>query len=443
MAQRPSSQIEVLSSNGGTDSSSSDLSSTDRPQSRFRAWHAAGVVLLFAVGGLLLYGFWPVLMGTVEEDERPEVEEAVVGGAQIEVVEVERIDFPLRAEATGRLAPWRQSAVSAESGGRIVSRPVEEGRRVAAGGLLFQLDDRDARIEMEEAQSDLLQARAEYAVAMRQGDVGLVLPDTTFLAERRSAYEEAQAAHARGEINDRQLRDARRQFEAAQILTGEDRSAVQAAVSGLAAAEQRLERAELALERTRITAPFGGRVADLEAEEGQRVGQGEQVATLMDDSRMKVRVDVLESDLVRMEEGGSVRARLPALDDRIVEGTIHSINPSIDRGTGTGRVTVEIPNPDGRLVSGMFAYVELETERLADRIVVPADAVLVRQGRDLVFRIEDGRAQWEYVTVGARSGDYVEITDVLQPGDQIAVAGHFALAHDARVEVAEVRGVSP
>ena len=65
MAQRPSSQIEVLSSNGGTDSSSSDLSSTDRPQSRFRRWHAAGVVLLFAVGGLLLYGFWPVLLATV------------------------------------------------------------------------------------------------------------------------------------------------------------------------------------------------------------------------------------------------------------------------------------------------------------------------------------------------------------------------------------------
>ena len=127
MAQRPSSQIEVPSSNGGTGTSPSDSQSNDRPRRQFQAWHGAGIVLLLAVGGLLLYGFWPVLMGTVEEDERPEVEEAAVSGAQIEVVEVERIDFPLRAEATGRLAPWRQSA---ESGGRIVSRPVEEGRRV-------------------------------------------------------------------------------------------------------------------------------------------------------------------------------------------------------------------------------------------------------------------------------------------------------------------------
>ena len=75
--------------------------------------------------------------------------------------------------------------------------------------------------------------------------------------------------------------------------------------------------------------------------------------------------------------------------------------------------------------------------------MVPADAVLVRQGRDLVFRIADGRAEWVYVEVGARSGNYVEVTEGLQPGDRVAVAGHFALAHDAPVEVAAVREVAP
>ncbi|NBB99839.1 MAG: efflux RND transporter periplasmic adaptor subunit [Bacteroidetes bacterium] len=441
MPKSPSSSpVDALSANGGPDAAPTDASSpTPR---RFQAWHGAGIVLLLAVGGLLLYGFWPVLMGTVEEEDRPEVE-ATVSEAQIEVVEVTPVDFPLRAEATGALAPWRQSAISAEAGGRIVERPVEEGQRVAAGAVLYRLDDRDVRIELEEARSDLLQARAEYGVALRQEDAALALPDTSFVAERRAAYEEAQAAHARGEMSDAALQTARRQYEAAQVLTGRDRSAVQAAVSGLAAAEQRLERAELALERTRITAPYGGRVADLEAEVGQRVGAGEEVAKLLDDSRMKVRVDVLESDLVRMTQGGTVRARLPALEDRTVEGTIHAINPRVDPATGTGRVTAAIPNPDGRLVGGLFAYVELETERLPDRLVVPADAVLVRQGRDLVFRVADGRAEWVYVEVGARSGDHVEITDGLRPGDRVAVAGHFALAHDAPVEVAAVQEVAP
>jgi HlyD family secretion protein len=71
--------------------------------------------------------------------------------------------------------------------------------------------------------------------------------------------------------------------------------------------------------------------------------------------------------------------------------------------------------------------------------VVPEDAVLVRQGRDLVFVVEGGRAQWQYVDLGARSGNYVEITEGAQPGDTIAVDGHFALAHDAPVSIGTVR----
>ncbi len=105
----------------------------------------------------------------------------------------------------------------------------------------------------------------------------------------------------------------------------------------------------------------------------------------------------------------------------------------MDAERGTGRVTVAIPNPDNQLLAGLYATVRLETHRLPDRLVVPTDAVLVRQGRDLVFVVRDGRAQWTYVEVGTRSGNFVEITDGLQPGDIVAVDGHFALAHDAPV----------
>jgi len=89
-------------------------------------------------------------------------------------------------------------------------------------------------------------------------------------------------------------------------------------------------------------------------------------------------------------------------------------------------------------VSGLYAEARLETRRLSDR-VVPEDAILVRQERDLVFIVENGRAQWSYVTLGARLVDYVEITDGAQPGDTIAVDGHFALAHDAPVTIGDVR----
>ncbi len=405
---------------------------------RLRTWHVAGVFLLVAIGGLLLYAFWPVLAGDTPENAREPTDGVAEAAARVEVVVVHPADFPLRAEATGHLAPWRRAEISAEASGLVLERPVEEGQRVEQGTLLLKVDDRDQQIALLEAEADLLKAQATYAVSTSRDDTP-TSTDTTRLVLAREALRQAEEAFNRGLLTQAERQEARRRFDAAEVLVGKQRGAVQAVTAGLAQAEQNLERSRLALSRTRIIAPFTGRVADLEVEAGQRVATGQIVLTLLEDDRMKVAVDVLEADLVRMRVGATARVRVPALEGRLFAGTIYAINPSIDPKTGTGRVTVALPNPQRQLIAGLFAYVELETQRLAERLVVPADAVLVRQGRDLVFCIEDGRAQWTYVTVGERSGDEVEVVEGLSPGDTVAVAGHFALAHDAPVEIALVR----
>ncbi|MFQ5570230.1 MAG: efflux RND transporter periplasmic adaptor subunit [Rhodothermales bacterium] len=409
------------------------------PRRRLRAWHVAGVVLLSAVGGLLLYAFWPALAGETPTDDRAPVDGVAEATARVEVVVVHPADFPLRAEATGHLAPWRRADISAEVSGLVLERPVEEGHRVNQGSLLLRLDDRDQQIERHEAEAELLDARVKYGINTRL-DGAPAPSDTTRLAQARQALKQAKGAFDQGTLTPAELQEARRRFDAEQVLSGAQRGAVQAVTAGLTQAEQRLARARLALSRTRITAPFTGRIADLEVEAGQRLAAGQQVLALLEDDRMKVEVDVLEADLVRLRIGASAQVRVPALDDARFTGTIYALNPSIDPETGTGRVTVALPNPRGQLLAGLFAYVALETRHLTERLVVPADAVLVRQGRDLVFRIEQGRAQWVYVTVGARSGEAVEIVEGLSPGDTVAVAGHFALAHDAPVEIAQAHG---
>lgn len=150
---------------------------------------------------------------------------------------------------------------------------------------------------------------------------------------------------------------------------------------------------------------------------------------------MKVRTEVLESDMARVEEGATAVVRVPALSDTLIAGTVQTVNPLVDPATGTGRVSVQVPNPDGELMAGLFAEVQVETRRLQDRLVVPEDAILLRQGRELVFVVEEGRAQWTYVDTGARSSGYAVIEDGVSPGDTVAVSGHFALAHDADVSV--------
>ena len=373
-----------------------------------RVWHVAGVLLACAVVGLGLYGLWPVITGQSGVDAAREEAEAPSSTAEVDAIVAERVDFPLRTRASGHLVPWQRADLHAEASGPIVERAVQEGDRVEKGALLARLGNEEERIALEEARAQLLKARAEFQAKYDGRLAG---------AGDRAPTDSASTA---------------------------TRRATQAAVSGLTAARQAVERAELNLGRTRITAPYPGRVANLTVDEGQYVGQGEKVATLLQDRRMKVEVDVLESDVVRLDDGATARVHVPALGPETdstawVKGTVWAVNPQVDAQSGTGRVTVSIPNPEGRLVSGLYAEARLETRRLADRLVVPEEAVLVRQGRDLVFVVEQGRAQWSYVNIGARSGDYVEITDGVTPGDTIAVDGHFALAHDAPVAVGKVR----
>ena len=408
---------------------------------RIRAWQIAGIVLILAVCGLLLYAYWPTLTGEDEEGARELAEGVPDAKANIQVVVVMPSDFTLRSEATGHLAAWRRAEISAEAQGVILERPIEEGQVVQEGELLLRVDDRDQTIALQEAEAAVLKARADYAVNLDRSDT-LSEADTTELALARTELLQAQQAFDRGSITQAELHEVRRRFEANEVLVGGLRGAVQAVTAGLTQAEQQLERARLENSRTRIVAPFRGRVADLQVEAGQRISPGQTVLTLLEDDRMKVAVDVLEADLVGMRVGATAQVRLPNLDDRRFTGRIYSVNPLVDPKTGAGRVTVTLPNPRGQLVVGLYAEVALETERLTGRLVVPADAVLVRQSRDLVFRMVDGKAYWTYVTVGERSGDFVEIVDGLSPGDSVAIQGHYALSHDALVNITQVQEIT-
>lgn len=396
---------------------------------------------MLALAALALYAVWPKLTGAAAETDRDAVKgDSTARRAQVDVVIVRPTDFVLRAEATGRLAPWRDAQLTPEGSGIVRGRPVEEGDFVREGQILIALDQRDQEIAYREAANELLKAQTEFSSLTSMP--APVAVDSTRLPAARAAFEAANARHARGEITDAALAAARRDYDIALVRSGVRRAEVEGVVSGLAQAEERADRARLDLARMRLAAPFAGHVADIEVEIGQQVGPGTKVLRLLDDTRMKVDVSVLEADLVGLRRGATARVRIPALADTVINGRVFSINPAVDPASGTGRVTVAVENPRGELVTGLFAYVELETGRVAGRLVVPADAVLVRQGRDLVFVVDGGRAAWTYVTVGRRSGDLVEIVEPLAPGDSVAVAGHHALSHDAAVAVARVVGAN-
>lgn len=311
--------------------------------------------------------------------------------------------------AAAEAASWRQTVITAQVAGRVSAIPVRESQTVGAGASLLQIDPAEYQLALEDAQAALRTAQAQHQELM-------------ILSE---------------EIGDEQTRKDREVFARAR--------------SGLDAAQVSVQRAQLDLERTRLTAPFAGRVANLKVVPGQWVTAGTELMTVLDLDPIKVEVQVLEGDVGLLAPGRSARVTFSAFPGESFQGRIETINPVVEAGR-KARVTVVVPNPDGRILPGMYAQVALQARSYADRVLVPRGAVLerdrTREGRGaMVFVYEgddrSGRAKWRYVTVGMANDSVVEIltqgiqTDSVRPGETVLVDGHYSLQHDAPIRLVD------
>lgn len=248
---------------------------------------------------------------------------------------------------------------------------------------------------------------------------------------------EAQVAQAQVAFNDNIIPDS--------IVSGkaptEERRENALARSGLAAARVQLEKAKLDRDRATITAPFSGVIDAVPVAAGTRVSAGDELATVVSLSSMRLEASVLEHDLPLVKQGGRARITTAAAPDHVIEGRIAAVLPLVDSTTRAGKVIVSLPNP-GPLRPGMYADVQLESSRLPNEIIVPASAVLQREGRPLVFVVKDGKAKWTYVNPGRSNGaETIVLPDSasneipVAPGDTVLISGHLTLTHDAPVKV--------
>ena len=302
--------------------------------------------------------------------------------------------------AAGQAEAMSRAAVLSRVDGIIDKIQVAENRTVDAGAVLIQFDTTEYALAAARARADLVNAQARYQ-EMTFGDDEIVDPT--------ARQERDRLARAR---------------------------------SGLAQAEVAVREAEINLERTSVRAPFAGRIADLRVVEGQYMGPGNELLTVVDLDPIKVEVQVLEAEIGYLTEGRRASVTFAAFPGETFSGRISTINPVVDPETRTGRVTVLISNPRGRIKPGMYARVSLDATYFPDRILVPRTAILEKDRRTMLFVFEDGRAKWRYVTLGLENDTQVEIvaneeTSMVEPGEIVLVDNHYYIIHDAPVTLLE------
>ncbi len=381
------------------------------------------IVLLGALGGIYIR-----LRALQAEEEDSTVAAAAEGeGQEVESAQAFRSDIAIpvgaapvlrdtlvmSVSAAGQAQAFARTLLAAEVEGPVTEVLVREGDWVRQGQVLARIDPERFAFELERARAQLEQAEANFAE--------LTLFDD--------------------EIADEELRAERRRLARAR--------------SGLTAAEVGVREAELNVRRATVRAPFAGAVANMAIVPGDRLSQRDSIAEVVDLSRIRIEVQVLETEVPYLEEGRDARVTLSAFPDTVLTGRVVSINPVVDPRTRTARVTVMLPNPDGAVKPGMYARVRIAARLFANRTMVPRSSILERDNRTLVFLFQpegdgsQGLAKWTYVTTGLENEEFVEIvpgegTTMLEPGQLVLTDGHYTLIHDARVriveDVAEARG---
>jgi RND family efflux transporter MFP subunit len=190
------------------------------------------------------------------------------------------------------------------------------------------------------------------------------------------------------------------------------------------------------IERVPFPSPTSGVVVEKTIVDGAAVTAGQRLFRIADLADIWVEADVYESDLPRITKGMAASITLDYLPGKTFDGKVAFIYPYLDPMSRTGRVRIALPNKRLELKPDMYATVTFKLP-LGPRLVVPISAVVYTGPRRIVFvDLGTGALRPQEVTIGARSGDLIEITSGIKEGDVVVSSGNFLVAAESRVRSA-------
>lgn len=304
--------------------------------------------------------------------------------------------------ATGYVVAQVKAAVASKATGRLRVLKVEEGDSVRSGEILAELDNDDLRAALDLTRANLKTAQADSLQASQNLVRQQKLVDSGYATEE--VLEAATAGYKR-------------------------------ALAEIDAATANINAAEVALENTVIRAPFDGTVLTKNADVGEMVAPFASAAsakgavvTMANMKSLEVEADVSESNINKVQVGGPCEIILDAYPDNRYAGKVKKIIPTADRTRATVMTKVAFTAIDSRVLPEMSARVNflplVDTAAVKPQPVaaVPNEALTMRDGKQVVFRVVDGLTRVTPVTIGRKLGAFTEITSGAAVGDMVVLS---------------------
>lgn len=383
-------------------------------------------------------------------------------GIKAETVVLKQLAFGIPTTGQIEATPDRKVAVTTPVTGTISQLLVKPGDSVTGGqavAILYSPElaglGVEAKTKRAEAEADVRKAQAALRRAQQNYEqqnkiaVADIQQARTTLSFAQERYDKDKVLLERGAIPRRQLLDSETKLSEARagLAKAESRLEVSNALAELKSAQSDVQVAQSriglsdAAYRTRlaqlgsssnpdgtvtIRAPISGTVADREATQGESAADpGKALMTIVNDSSVLATANVFEKDLDQIRVGQSVRVTVKSLPNRTFNGRVTVVGSIIQGQTRSLPVKAELDNPDRALKPGMFAKMDVVTDRTyAAALAVPKSAIVDANGKSLVFHQEEGnKYEPVEVTLGRTAGDLVEIKKGVEAGDRVVTQG--------------------
>jgi RND family efflux transporter MFP subunit len=331
--------------------------------------------------------------------------------------------------ASGYVVAQRRAAVASKATGRLLWLGVREGSQVKQGEVLAKLDASDVQATIAQAQASVRQAEAGVA----QATVELINAD--------SEYKRAQGLKAQGFLSDQAVESALARVQTAQ-------AAINSAKAGVALSNAQLKVQQVNLSYTEIRAPFDGvvlvknaNVGDIITPFSSAAGSQGAVVTMADMTTLEVEADVSESNLAKAEVGAPVEITLDALPGLRLRGQVAGRVPTVDRAKATVMTKIRFEKLDARILPEMSAKVTILSQAVSEAdqtalLAVNPKAVVERDGKKLLLRINGELLEVVAVTPGRKLGEVVEVKGELKSGDRVVLSPADKLVQGSRISVA-------
>ncbi len=352
-------------------------------------WRMIPYVLV--LGFIAVIGIMAALIST-KKTSLAEARKTSIGNESQPVNVITLSVQPMRLEdkisLPAQVKPREDLRLKAEVSGQVKNILATEGEMVEEDQVLAEIDPRDY-------ESRLAQIKANFKVAELEFGRMHELLEKKIAAKTK--YDEAEA----------RLRDL----------------------------SAKLDEAQLALDRTHIRAPIRGRLNEMKAKKGDLLRVGDEVAQIIQYDHVKVTVGVPESDVAAVYDLTEAEIVIEALGDLRVKGKKTFLASQPRSLARLYDLELLVPNPEGRILPGMFARVELVKSVFHDALSVPLYAVITKGNERYLFVEQDGKAVKRPVELGVFSGWQVQVTSGLQADDRVIVVGHRLLADGQAVAV--------